>query len=853
MSTQTSRPAPGPDGTPAPAAQRTRLSPTEVADAVARHRRVRHAGLRADMVRLRSRIERARHAYYDAVDAQSPVSDAQYDRWYRELEDLEARHPDLVLAETPTRTVGGEAATEAFSPVTHRARMYSLQDVFSLEEVEEWAQRVAADLEAEDAQLPMTAEVKIDGVAVCLTYERGVLTRAATRGDGVTGEDVTANVSTIASIPQRLTTSATTAPPEVVEVRGEVYLPVEAFTELNRQRMEENTAREARNAAREAQPQGGRARKEPMLPLFANPRNAAAGSLRQKDPAVTAGRPLAFIAHGVGAIQPADDGALPDSQHEWYALLAEWGLPVSPYNALVRGRTEREDYIARYADHRHDLLHEIDGIVLKVDSRAQQARLGHTSRVPRWASAYKYPPEEVRTRLLDIGVQVGRTGRVTPFGLMEPVQVSGSTVSRATLHNATEVARKGVLIGDTVVLRKAGEIIPEIVGPVLEARDGTERPFVMPQHCPSCATPLAPAKEGDVDLRCPNTRSCPAQVTERVAHIGSRGALDVEGLGDEAATALTQPDAGREEALAALAAGRCLETERGRVRVDAQVLAELPAAEHLAAARAALAAAGVQEQEPVLAGEAGLFDLTAEDLRDVVVYQPVRRRGVPTGDWRLARFFWSKETYDKDGAVRRATAPGKNATAMLTQLQAAKAQPLWRVLVALSVRHVGPTAARALAARFRSLQVLRAAGAEELSGVDGVGPTIAAAWRSWLEVDWHTEILERWAAAGVRTADDEPEEEPSATLTGLTLVVTGTLERFTRESAKEAIVSRGGKAAGSVSKRTSYVVVGEGAGSKEAKALEMGVPVLDEEAFERLLAAGPQALGEGAGSPGEAG
>ncbi|QPL06531.1 MULTISPECIES: NAD-dependent DNA ligase LigA [Actinomyces] len=839
VSTQTSRPAPGPAEAPADAAQTTRLTPAEVTETVTLHRRLRHAALRADMVVLRSQIERARHAYYDAVDTQSPVSDAQYDRWYRALEDLEARYPDLVLAQSPTRTVGGEAATEAFSPVTHRERMYSLQDVFSLEEVEEWAQRMTADLGVEDAQLTMTAEVKIDGVAVTLTYEHGVLTRAATRGDGVTGEDVTANVRTIATVPQRLTTTG--APPRVVEVRGEIYLPVEAFTEVNRRRMEENTAREARNAALQAQPQGSR-RKEALLPLFANPRNAAAGSLRQKDPAVTAERPLAFIAHGVGAIELAEGAPLPDSQHEWYSLLTEWGLPVSPYNALVHGRTEREDYIARYADHRHDLLHEIDGIVFKVDSRSQQARLGHTSRVPRWASAYKYPPEEVRTRLLDIDVQVGRTGRVTPFGLMEPVLVSGSTVSRATLHNATEVARKGVLIGDMVVLRKAGEIIPEIVGPVLEERDGTERPFVMPQHCPSCGTPLAPAKEGDVDLRCPNTRSCPAQVTERIAHIGSRGAFDVEGLGDEAAVALTQPDAGREEALAALAAGRVLETERGRVRLDAQALTGLPTAEHLEVARAALVAAGVGEQVPVLTGEAGLFDLTAEDLRDVFVYQPVRRRGEPTGDWRLARFFWSKETYDKDGAVRKETAPGKNATAMLAQLDSAKAQPLWRVLVALSVRHVGPTAARALAARFRSLEALREASAEELSEVDGVGPTIADAWRSWLEVDWHTEILERWAAAGVRTADDAPEEEVPATLSGLTIVVTGTLERLTRESAKEAIVSRGGKAAGSVSKRTSYVVVGENAGSKEAKALELGVPVLNEEAFERLLAAGPQAL-----------
>ena len=523
---------------------------------------------------------------------------------------------------------------------------------------------------------------------------------------------------------------------------------------------------------------------------------------------------------------------------------------MSPYNAVVRGRAEREAFIARYAEHRHDLIHEIDGIVFKLDSILLQAELGHTSRVPRWAAAYKYPPEEVHTRLLDIDVQVGRTGRVTPFGIMEPVLVSGSTVSRATLHNATEVARKGVLIGDTVVLRKAGDVIPEIVAPVVEARDGSERRFDMPESCPSCGTRLAPAKEGDVDLRCPNARSCPAQLTERIAHIGSRGALDVEGLGDEAAAALTQPDAGREDALAAVASGRVLKTERGDLRLaDSQRLA-LHAAELLDAARALAAGAGLGEQTPVLTGEAGLFELGVEDLREVMVYRPVASRGRPTGDWRLARFFWSKQSYGRDGEVKRAAAPGKNATAMLAQLDAAKGRPLWRVLVALSVRHVGPTAARALATRFGSLEALREADEEELSGVDGVGPTIAAAWREWLDVDWHREILDRWAACGVRTADEADAERVERTLEGLTVVVTGTLERFTRDGAKEAIVSRGGRAAGSVSKRTSFVVVGENAGSKGTRARELGLPILDEEAFERLLAGGPDAVrpAEAAGS-----
>ena len=770
-------------------------------------------------------IETARDAYYNAVDAQSPVSDAQYDLLYRELEELQATYPALDLPSSPTHSVGGRAVTD-FSPAPHHERMYSLQDVFSLEEVQEWADRVAADTSTTDADLPMTAEVKIDGVAVALTYEDGLLTRAATRGDGTVGEDVTGNVRTIASVPLVLSGDSH---PALLEVRGEVYLPVEAFHAFNEARRTENLARQARGRA--------------PLQVFANPRNAAAGSLRQKDPAVTASRPLAFIAHGVGAIVPAPGEDLPAEQHRWYELLASWGLPTSPYNGLVRGRQEREAFIARYADHRHDLLHEIDGIVFKVDSRALQDRMGHTSRVPRWATAYKYPPEEVRTRLLDIDVQVGRTGRVTPFGIMEPVRVAGSTVSRATLHNPTEVARKGVRIGDLVVLRKAGDVIPEIVAPVLEVRDGSERVFVMPDACPSCGTALAPAKEGDVDLRCPNTRSCPAQLTERVAHIGSRGALDVEGLGDEAATALTQPDAGRAQALAALAAGRVLETERARIRIPAKELRALHPSARVEAAERLLEARGVGAQAPVLTGEAGLFDLTVEDLRDVMVWREVTRKGEPTGDWRLTRFFWSKETYDAAGAVKRPTAPGKNATSMLDQLVTARTRPLWRILVALSVRHVGPTAARALAARFGSMEALSAATLEELSEVDGVGPAIAASWTDWLAVDWHREVLRRWEAAGVRTADDVPAGAGAAqTLAGLTVVVTGTLSRFTRDGAKEAIISRGGKASGSVSRRTSYVVVGENAGSKEAKARDLGLSILDEEGFERLLAKGPQGL-----------
>lgn len=788
----------------------------------------------SELVRL---IERARAAYYDALDAQSAMSDAEYDTLYRELEELEATHPDLALDSSPTRSVGGRAMT-GFAPAAHHERMYSLQDVFSVDAVQEWAERMSAETGVADSDLPMTAEVKVDGLAVALTYVNGVLVRAATRGDGTTGEDVTPNVRTIDCVPLVL---AGDRHPALLEVRGEVYFPTRAFRSFNEARREENLARQAQGRH--------------LLQVFANPRNAAAGSLRQKDPAITASRPLSLIAHGVGAITPAPGEELPNKQHQWYELLAGWGLPVSPYTAVVRGRRQREEYIARYAEHRHDLLHEIDGIVFKLDSRFLQAELGYTSRVPRWAAAYKYPPEQVHTRLLNIDVQVGRTGRVTPFGIMEPVLVAGSTVSRATLHNATEVARKGVRIGDMVVLRKAGDVIPEILGPVVEARDGSERPFTMPCSCPSCSTPLAPAKEGDVDVRCPNTRSCPAQLTERVSHIGSRGALDIEGLGEEAATALTQPDAGRADALAALAAGNSLTTERGTLRMRAEELQALHPSERVDAAEALLAERGITEQTPVLTGEAGLFDLGVEDLREIQVWRPVARRGAPTGDWRLTRFFWSKQTYTPDGEVKKATVPGKNATAMLAQLQVVKDRPLWRVLVALSVRHVGPTAARALAGRFATMDALCAASLEELSEVDGVGPTIAASWLEWLAVDWHAQILQRWRAAGVRMADPAGQEAVERTLSGLTVVVTGTLERFTRESAKEAITARGGRAAGSVSKRTNYVVVGAGAGSKEAKARELGLPILDEAGFERLLTDGPggaDPTGAGDGAAGAA-
>lgn len=702
-------------------------------------------------------------AYY--VRDAPVVSDAEYDALLRRLEALEAAHPELRTPESPTQTVGGTFSTE-FAAVDHVERMLSLDNAFSAEDLAAWDARVRRELDGGAAGLHYLCELKIDGLAVALLYENGRLVRAATRGDGRTGEDVTLNVRTIEGVPHVLTGDDH---PQLIEVRGEVFLPVAGFEELNA-----------------AQVAAGKA-------PFANPRNSAAGSLRQKDPRVTASRPLRMYCHGIGALRWDGRDAATARQSETYALLASWGLPVSPYTQVVDDLDGVWRLIDHHGAHRHDVEHEIDGVVVKVDETALQRRLGATSRAPRWAIAYKYPPEEVNTRLLDIRVNVGRTGRVTPYGVMEPALVAGSTVEMATLHNASEVRRKGVLIGDMVVLRKAGDVIPEIVGPVVDLRDGTEREFVMPTHCPSCGTALAPAKEGDVDIRCPNARSCPSQLRERVFHIASRSALDIEAMGWEAAIALTDPELGRPE--------------------DAEG----------------------ERQTPVLDSEAGLFDLSREDLADVRVWREKKAKGVGTGVWEQVPFFFTRGTAKADPK------PTATTEKLFEQLELGKSRPLWRVLVALSIRHVGPTAARALATELGSLDAIRAASEEELAAVEGVGPTIAAAVRDWFAEDWHREIVERWAAAGVRTAD-ERDASVARTLEGLTVVVTGSLDGFSRDGAKEAIIARGGKAAGSVSKKTDFVVVGENAGSKEAKARELGLPILDEAGFAALLEGGPAAV-----------
>ena len=752
-------------------------------------------------------VDDARAAYYNR---DAPVlSDAEYDKLYRELEDFEAKYPQYRSADSPTTQVGG-AASEAFAPVEHLQQMTSLDDVFSLEELAGWEARMANDTGRSD--LDMLTEVKIDGLAVNLLYENGVLNRAATRGDGWVGEDVTANVRTISCIPHRLKGLV----PARVEIRGEVYFPTKDFESLNAERVRTGEA------------------------PFVNARNAAAGSLRQKDPKKTAERPLAMLAHGIGFVEAGDSGFTePDTLSGWFECLKNWGMPVSPHTKLLRGREAIEKRIGELGAQRHSLEHEIDGVVVKINDRAIQASLGTTSRAPRWAAAYKFPPEEVNTRLLDIRVQVGRTGRVTPYGVMERILVAGSHVSRATLHNASEVARKGVLIGDLVVLRKAGDVIPEIVAPVVAARDGSEYPFVMPENCPSCGTKLAPQKEGDVDLRCPNQAGCPAQITERIAHLGARSALDIEGLGDEAALALTQPEANRDEVAAALAAGRTVFLENGTA-LRMEKTAELTHGELIGDAEALLPSV----QKPVLSSESDVFSLDAERLRDVMVWKPVTKEGQETGDWMQVRYFWTKAWKQKGNSgvyTPLESTPSKNTEMMLEQIETAKERPLARILVALSIRHVGPTAASALAMTFPSMDLLMEASVEQLADVDGVGQVIAQSLREWFEVDWHVEIVRAWQAAGVRM-EDEAREDIEQTLEGLTIVVSGAMPGYTREGAKEAIVARGGKASGSVSKKTSLVIAGPGAGSKAAKAEALGVPVVDESYFERVLERGLAAL-----------
>jgi DNA ligase (NAD+) len=668
---------------------------------------------------LSEQLDDARWRYY--ILDQPTISDAEFDRLMRELQDLEAEYPELRTPDSPTQKVGPPPGS-TFAEVVHPQRLLSLDNAFSLEELERWAQRAIRELGQQQIERSgFLCELKIDGLAIDLVYENGRLVKGATRGDGRVGEDVTDNVRTIADIPDRLTGDKL---PSLLEVRGEVFLSVEEFTKLNESLVADGKA------------------------PFANPRNSAAGSLRQKDPRVTASRRLGFIAHGIGAVE----GYRADRLSQMYDALTEWGLPVSSHTKLCRTLDEVWSYIGYYGEHRHSVEHELDGVVIKLDERGVQDQLGATSRAPRWAIAFKYPPEEVNTKLLDIKVNVGRTGRVTPFGEMVPVTVAGSTVGLATLHNAAEVKRKGVLIGDTVVLRKAGDVIPEIVGPVVDLRDGSEREFVMPTHCPACGTELRPEKEGDADIRCPNTRYCPAQLRERLFHVAGRSALDIEVLGESAAYALL--DAG------------------------------------------------------LIADEGDLFDLTEDKLLQTELFRT------------------------KKGGL------SANGAKLLANLEDAKHRPLDRFLIALSIRHLGPGVAPDLAEAFGDIEAIQQATVEQLTEVEGVGPTLAQAIVDWFEVDWHREIVAKWKAAGAEMRAEE-RERGEQTLTGLTFVVTGSIEGYTRDSAGEAITSRGGKVSGSVSKKTSFVVVGESPGSKYDKAVSLKVPILDPAGFEVLLTEGP--------------
>ncbi|CAN2185676.1 Lig NAD-dependent DNA ligase (contains BRCT domain type II) [Candidatus Nanopelagicaceae bacterium] len=649
---------------------------------------------------------------YYVLDAPS-ITDAAFDKLLKELEALEAKHPQLLEPDSPSLGVGGGFAT-TFDQHDHIEKMMSLDNVFDSEELATWFDRV----EKESPTPEYLCELKVDGLAINLLYENGQLTRALTRGNGVTGEDVTLNVKTIKGLPHTLSGKNI---PSLIEVRGEVFLPVAAFNQLNEEL------------------------EEAGKPLFANPRNCAAGSLRQKDPRVTASRALDVVVHGVGA----SEGISFSSQSDAYAQLKSLGLPTSNRFKVCASRKEVLDFIENYNIHRHDVEHEIDGVVIKVDAIAEQKKLGFTSRAPKWAIAYKYPPEEVTTKLLDIKVSVGRTGRVTPFAFMEPVKVAGSTVTNATLHNQEEIERKGVLIGDTVIIRKAGDVIPEVLGPVLDKRTGKEKAFVMPTKCPECASDLRAITEGDVDIRCPNTRSCPAQLRERIYYIGSRAALDIDVLGYEAAVALLQ--------------------------------------------------------DAIIVDEADIFSLTENEL--------------------MKSSFFTK----KDGGK------GKNLEKLLEALEEAKNRPLWRTIVALSIRHVGPTAAQALATNFGSMDAISKASVAELAEIDGLGDVIAQSVVEWFEIDWHRNIIKKWSDAGVAMVNAKGEEKPQ-TLAGLTFVVTGGLEGFTRDSIAETITAYGGKPSSSVSKKTDYVLVGSDPGSKLAKAQELGVTVIDEARFLELLA-----------------
>lgn len=760
---------------------------------------------RVEAQELTTRILDAKDAYYGRDT--SLVDDATYDGWMHRLAELERLHPELQGQDSPTQMVGAAEAT-GLATIEHAERMLSLDNVFSLDELRDWEVKTTA---AAGRDVAWLTELKIDGLAINLRYENGVLTSAATRGDGRVGEIVTENALRLADIPERLVGEGH---PSIVEVRGEVFIPVAAFERLNAAQAEfrersyaDALARwEARSGAKKPfDEEKARTAAARRFPAFANPRNAASGGLRQQidkksglelEAGLLRINSLSLYVHGIGAWPDPPVAA----QSQVYDLLAGWGLPTSPHTKVCRTLDEVADFVAHFGEHRHDIEHELDGIVVKVDELALHDELGVTSRAPRWAIAYKYPPEEVQTKLIDIVVSVGRTGRATPFAVMEPAHVAGSVVRQATLHNKDVVKAKGVLIGDTVVLRKAGDVIPEVLGPVVELRDGTEREFVMPVGCPECGTPLRPMKEGDIDLRCPNARSCPAQVRGRVEHVGSRGALDIEALGEVTAAALTQP---------------------------------------------------TRPETPPLETEAGLFALTVDELVPIELFVRDAETGLPKLDddglVKTRSPFRRNPNAEEKRQGLNGPQPSSQALTLIAELEKAKTKDLWRLLVALNIRHVGPVAARALAQWFGSLDAIRAASRDELAAVEGVGGIIADSLLDWFAVDWHVDIVDQWTAAGVQWATPgHPGPGAAAAaggvLDGLTVVATGSLDGYTREGAQEAIINAGGKAASSVSKKTDFVAAGPGAGSKLAKAEDLGIRILDAAQFHMLVTDGPDAL-----------
>lgn len=694
----------------------------------------------ADDAALRVEELRAKISYHDRLyyeQDEPEIADADYDALVRELRQIEQRHPELVTADSPTQRVAG-APTTLFAPARHLVPMMSLDNAMDLDELQAWADRIGR-VAPEALQADFVCELKIDGLAMSLTYEDGRFVRAATRGDGVTGEDVTANVATISVIPDRLKwPKRLGSVPSVIEARGEVYMPVSAFAELNRKQLE-----------------GG-------LKTFANPRNSAAGSLRQKDPGITAGRDLSMWAYQVGALQ----GGPELSRHsDALGLLRRCGLPVNPEIQIVHGIDEVYEFCTRWRDHRHDLDYEIDGVVVKVDDLGLQRRLGATSHAPRWAVAFKFPPEERSTKLRDIHVSIGRTGRATPFAMLEPVFVGGSTVGLATLHNEDQVKLKDVRPGDTVIVRKAGDVIPEVVGPVLAERRARSRPWKFPTVCPSCGGPLV-RLPGESDTFCTNI-DCPAQRVQRIVHFASRGAMDIEGLGEKRVIQLV---------------------EEGLLSDPGDIYA-LDHARLVALDRMA--------------------DLSADNLL----------RGV----------------------------------------DASRQRPLSRVLVALGIRHLGPTGARGLARAFGTLDALLAAEVASLAAVEGIGSVIADSVGEFLASPANREVLAKLRNAGLALTEpgtapgggSQTASAPGAaaggghdapagqTLVGKSVVVTGTLDGYTREEAEEAILAHGGKSPGSVSAKTFAVVVGAEPGTaKLRKAEELGIPVVDGADFDDLLDSG---------------